>query len=229
MKKGKIIVIEGTDCSGKETQTSLLFKYLVSNGHRVERFRFPMYESPTGQIIGGPYLGKNYISPSFFKEGAVEVDPKVAALYYAADRRYNIKIINDYLSAGIDVILDRYVESNMGHQGAKIFNKEKRLELYQWLEQLEYGLLELPRPDLTVFLYMPFQKVAELKRLRNFEDGHEESLKYLKNAQETYLELAEIYHFQKINCTENQKLRNVEDINKEICDIVDKFLGEKDE
>ena len=225
MKRGRIIVIEGTDCSGKETQTSLLLHYLKRNGRKVERFCFPMYESPTGKIIGGDLLGKSYIGECIFKEGPVDVDPKVAALYYAADRRYNIKMINDYLNAGYDIILDRYVESNMAHQGAKIFDKEKRLELYNWLEKLEYDLLELPRPDLTIFLYMPASKVAELKAIRSeSEDEAEKKQEHIKNAENTYKELSLIYNFITINCTEENKIRNIEDINKEICQLVDNYM-----
>ena len=85
--KGKIIVIEGTDCSGKETQTSLLVQNLKKQGRKIERLSFPDYDSPTGKIVGGPYLGRTGMGESFFKEGAAAVDPKVAALYYAADRR----------------------------------------------------------------------------------------------------------------------------------------------
>ena len=88
--RGKLIVVEGTDCSGKETQTNLMIEKLTKLGNRVEKFSFPNYQSPTGKIIGGPYLGKGYIGDSWFTEGAPKVEPKVAALYYAADRKYNI-------------------------------------------------------------------------------------------------------------------------------------------
>ena len=161
--KGKIIVIEGTDCSGKETQTSLLVQRLRREGRKIERLSFPDYDSPTGKIVGGPYLGKKYICDGFFPEGAASVDPKVAALYYAADRRYHRQEIIDLLDQGIDVVLDRYVESNMGHQGGKIFDKEERLKLYEDLANLEYGFLELPKPDLTIFLYVPCNKVPFFK------------------------------------------------------------------
>ena len=88
--RGKLIVVEGTDCSGKETQTNLLLTNLHTDNIKVEKFSFPNYQSPTGKIIGGPYLGKSYICEGWFPEGAPQVDPKVAALYYAADRKYNI-------------------------------------------------------------------------------------------------------------------------------------------
>ena len=93
MKKGKLIVIEGTDCSGKGTQSELLYQKLVSDGLNVYKTSFPMYDTPTGKIIGGPYLGKEHICLGWFKEGANNVPAKVASLYYAADRLYNINIM----------------------------------------------------------------------------------------------------------------------------------------
>ena len=192
--RGKIIVIEGTDCSGKETQTSLLVQRMRREGRKIERLSFPDYDSPTGKIVGGPYLGKKYICDGFFPEGASNVDPKVASLYYAADRRYHRQQIIDLLDQGIDVVLDRYVESNMGHQGGKIFDKEERLKLYEDLANLEYGFLELPKPDLTIFLYVPYKKVAELKRGRvEPADQHESNPLHIRNAEHAYLELAELH------------------------------------
>ena len=86
----KLIVIEGTDCSGKETQSKLLEERLKKEGKKVVRFDFPMYDSPTGKIIGGAYLGKPEIGKSIFPEGAVNVDPYITCLYFAADRKYNM-------------------------------------------------------------------------------------------------------------------------------------------
>ena len=95
--KGKLIVIEGTDCSGKETQTKLLLKKLNEKQIETKYFSYPNYASPTGKIIGGPYLGKKEIGEGWFKEGATLVDPYVASLYYAADRRYNYQDILNLL------------------------------------------------------------------------------------------------------------------------------------
>ena len=83
--RGKIILIEGTDCSGKETQSKMMLEYLNSVGIDAVRLAFPDDESPTGKIVGGPYLGKSYICDGWFPEGAPNVDPKVSALYYASD------------------------------------------------------------------------------------------------------------------------------------------------
>ena len=115
--RGKIIVIEGTDCSGKETQSKLLEKKLIEMGLKCIRFEFPNYDSPTGKIVGGAYLGREDISKSYFEEGANNVDPYIACLYYAADRKYNISKINEYLDNGYYVIIDRYTTSNQAHQG----------------------------------------------------------------------------------------------------------------
>lgn len=220
--KGRIIVIEGTDCSGKETQASLLVQRLKREGKKIERLSFPMYDTPTGQIVGGPYLGKDYISPSYFKEGAPKVDPKVAALYYAADRRYNFPTIKALLDEGYDVLLDRYVESNMAHQGGKIYDAEKRHKLYEWLDTLEYKLLELEKPSLTIFLHMPYKKAAELKKGRHESlDQHESSELHLKNAENAYLELADIHHYETIKCVDRKNnLRPIEEIHEEIYKII---------
>ena len=152
--RGKLIVIEGTDCSGKETQTNLLIEKLRDKDIKVDNFSFPNYNSPTGKIVGGPYLGKDYISDTYFEEGPTQVDPKVASLYYAADRKYNISKIIFLLENGYNVILDRYIYSNMAHQGGKIFDDKERNSIYNWLEKLEFDLLELPKPDIAIFLHM---------------------------------------------------------------------------
>lgn len=220
--KGKIIVIEGTDCSGKETQTSLLVQRLAKEGRKIERLSFPSYDTPTGRIVGGAYLGKKYIGEGYFPEGAANVDPKVASLYYAADRRYSRDKIIDLVNKGYTVVIDRYVESNMGHQGGKIFDKEERLKLYEDLANLEYGFLELPKPDLTIFLYMPYKKVVELKKGRaETSDQHESSPLHIKNAEAAYLELAELHNYKKVTCVlKGNKLRDIMDIHEEIYNIV---------
>jgi dTMP kinase len=223
---GKIIVIEGTECSGKDTQTQLLVQRLKREGRKVEKLSFPMYDTPTGKIIGGPYLGKEFIGNSYFAEGAINVDPKVAALYYAADRRYNLRLINQLLEDGTDLILDRYVESNMAHQGCKILDREERLKLYQWFETLEYDLLELPKPDLTILLHMPYKKVLELKNGR-LDREKEGQLTYLKTSEEAYLELADLKKHQVIKCVDKDKLRDVLTIHEEIYNIVIKEILKK--
>ena len=213
--KGKIIMIEGTDCSGKETQSNLLFEALKNRNIKVEKLGFPMYDTPTGKIIGGPYLGKDFICDGWFTEGANEVEPKVAALYYAADRRYNIPKIQKLLDQGIHVILDRYVYSNMAHQGGKILDTNERMNMYAWLDVLEFKLLELPKPDIQVFLHMPYEQATILKENRKEKpDQHEKSKDHLKHAENAYLELAQTYKWKTIECTKESQIKTISDIHQ---------------
>ena len=228
--QGKLIAIEGTDCSGKETQTNLLIKKLRKEGYQVQNFSFPNYNSPTGKIIGGPYLGKEYLENSYFEEGAVNVDPKVASLYYAADRKYNIDKIIFLLKNGYNVILDRYIYSNMAHQGGKIKDKKERFAMYNFLEKLEFELMGLPKPDITIFLHMPNEAAKQLKAHRKEEpDGHEKNERHLKMAEESYLELAERYDFEIIECANNNHPKSIESISTQVYSKIKPLLEKKDE
>ncbi len=218
--RGKLIVIEGTDCSGKETQSKLLVENLKKEGIKVFEMGFPRYDTPTGKIVGGCYLGKPEICPSYFTEGATNVDPKVACLYYAADRKYNMTEAMEYLEKGYYVILDRYTTSNMGHQGGKLHDKEERFNMYQWIDRLEYWLLELPKPDITIFLHMPYEYSLELKKNREHLDEHEKSPEHLKNAETAYIELSELYNWKTIECVSDGKIKSIEDVSKEVLKLV---------
>lgn len=221
MNKGKIILIEGTDCSGKQTQAELLVKNLNNLGVKSVGMSFPMYDTPTGKIVGGPYLGKEWISKGYFNEGAANVDPKVASLYFAADRLYNIDKVKDKLNSGYVVVLDRYVESNMAHQCGKIESIDKKLDMIKWIDSLEYDFLKLPRPDITIFLHMPYKFSMELKNKREeMGDQHENNEKHIKNAESTYLLLAKMFNFKTISCVEASKIRSKEDISMQVLNIV---------
>ena len=222
--KGKLIVIEGTDCSGKETQSKLITKRLKEEGILVEHFSFPNYNSPTGKIIAGPYLGKEYVCESWFPETAPLVDPKVSSLYYAADRRYNIKDINNLLEQGINVILDRYFYSNMAHQGGKIEDRTERIKMYKWIEKLELDLLELPVADIKILLHVPYFISLELKQNRKQLDDNERSKEHLINAEKAYLEIAEIYNFENIRCYKENKILSIEEISDMVYEYIKKQL-----
>ncbi len=224
--KGKLIIIEGTDCSGKETQTKRAIEELQKKGISVFKFAFPNYDSPTGKIVGGPYLGKTSICDGWFKESATNVDGLVASAYFAADRRYNIDIIKAHLEAGEVVIIDRYVESNMAHQGGKIKDKNARIKMYEKLDELEFEIMELPRPDAVIFLYMPYEYAAILKQSRKeTPDQHESSKEHLKQAERAYLELTEIYNYIKIDCVKNDVIRTIDDINKEVVEKIEGVIN----
>ena len=215
--KGKLIVIEGTDCSGKETQTKLLVKYLKEKNTKVFTMSFPNYDSPTGKIVGGPFLGKRYISEGFFPEGAPNVDPRVSSLYYAADRLYNLPIIQKKLKEGYTVILDRYVYSNMAHQAGKEDDEEKRLALYNFNATLEFDLLGLPKADKVIFLYMPVEGARALRANRpETLDQNEMDEKYLLKSQRAYLELSKLFNYIQIDCFKDGKVRSIEDISKDV-------------
>ena len=218
--KGKIIVIEGTDCSGKETQSKLLEKYLKSKEIKCIRMSFPAYDTPTGKIVGGPYLGKKEICNSYFDNGSANVDPYISCLYYAADRKYNITKVDEYIKNGYIVILDRYTTSNMAHQGGKIEDADERFNMYQWIDKLEYWLLKLPKPDITIFLHMPYTSSCELKKNRKSLDGNEKSEKHLKNAEKAYIELSELYNWDRIECVEDDRIKAIEEISNEIINLL---------
>ena len=225
---GKIIVIEGTDSSGKETQSKLLEKAWQSSGKKCIHFDFPMYDTPTGKIVGGDYLGKKEIGESLFPEGSVNVDPHVVCLYYAADRKYNWPKIEEYLKQGYYVILNRYTTSNLAHQGSKIMDKDERFNMYQWIDKLEYWLLQLPKPDKTIYLHVPYKVSMELLKKRENLDNHERSEEHLKRAEEAYIELSELYNWDRIECVEENRLRSVEEIHKDILEVL-KSIDEKRE
>ena len=218
----KIITIEGTDCSGKETQSHLLKETLVKGGLKVKNYSFPMYDLPTGKIIGGPYLGKKEISASWFHEGATNIDPLVASLYYTADRRYTyLNYIKDEMDKNDVILLDRYVFSNFGHQGAKITDLKKQDEFFEKMYKVEFDICELPKPDLTIFLHMPYEAAKILKGNRTSLDEHELSESHLRHAEETYLRLCKKYGWKYINCLKEDfkdasSIKKIEDIAGEV-------------
>jgi dTMP kinase len=222
MGKGKLIVIEGTDCSGKQTQTELLVENLKEMGYKAIHFSFPNYASPTGKIIGSSYLGKG--GSSLFTEGIENVDPKISSLYYAADRVYNIDIIKNYLENDYIVVLNRYVESNMAFQGGKIKDIKMRNMMYEWLDNLEFVLLDLPRPDYVLFLYLPYEYVCKLKEKK----GEKANINMLRMAEIAYTELASIYDYHKISCLKDDTLRSISDIGNEVKTCITEFLERND-
>lgn len=215
---GKLILIEGTDCCGKSTQFELLIKRLNENKIKISHMKFPRYDTPTGRIVGDCYLGKN--GKGFFSEGAINVDPKVAGLYYSADRFYNVNELKQMQKCS-NVLLDRYVDSNLAYTGAKIRNKKARYENYNWFDRLEYGFLNLPKPDIRILLYMPLKFANILRSGRNEEkDQHESDDNFRKNVENAYLEVAKMYNYKIINCVKNNQIRSINDINNELYDYI---------
>ena len=234
MKRGKILVIEGTDGSGKETQSKKLVEYLTNKGLKVKSYSFPIYSSPSGRIVGGPYLGKAEYGDSFFPETSANVDPLVSSLYYAAYRRYNfLSNIEEELYKNDIIVLDRYTMSNMGHQAGKAKNKKDRDKILKFIEIVEFDLCELPRPDKVIFLHMPFEAAKELRKDRASGDGNENSESHLRHAEKNYVEIAKKYGWHNINCIKTKKytkledIKSIDEISEEIKKVVDELLLEK--
>ncbi len=220
---GKLITFEGTDCSGKETQTNLIVERLKNLGYKVQKFSLPYYDSPTGKIIAGPYLGK--FGEGYFSEGASNVDPYAVSLYYTADRVYNSKNLNKALEENDIVILDRYIHSNLAHQGSKFKTKKEREEFYNFIEKLEFEMLGLAKPDHIFFLYMPTEFAVELRKHRlEKADQHEINVEYLKETEKHYLELCDRYSIIKVDCVQDEKIKNISQINDEIFEKLIKLI-----
>ena len=214
---GKIIVIEGVNDSGKETQSKLLAKTLKEEGYKVVEFSFPMYKSPTGKIFKNCVLGKD--GNGYFEEGYENLDPYVVCLYTAADRKYHKEKIERYLKNDYIVILNRYTSSNMAHQGSRYSDSEERFYMYQWIDKLEYWLLKLPKPDCTILLKVPAKYLNQLSEKQvafNFQEDIFDQDSVLK----AYIELSELYNWDTIDCVANDKMKSVEEIHQEIMKIV---------
>jgi dTMP kinase len=228
-----IILVEGTDGSGKETQSKKLVERLGLNGILAERINIPAYKTPTGQIVGQCYLGKDLglgENATMILGDPDLVDPKVACMLYATDRYFQMPEIERMQNEGIIPVLDRWVESNKGHQGGKIEDPIKRAAMFEWIDQLEYGMLGLVKPTIKLFLYMPPEVSAELMKDRVEKlDGIEGNMGHMKRAEASYLHMLDMYPegWHRVNCTLDgtiDTLRTPENISDEVYDIVKKLV-----
>lgn len=208
-----LIVIEGADGAGKATQTKFLVERLRNEGYEVETIDFPRYESNHfGKLIRECLDGK--------RGNFMDVDPRVVSALYAADRYESSKQINEWLSAGKMVVADRYVSANMLHQGAKISDESEREEFLNWLNEMEHGVFELPKPSLIIYLDVPHSVRKDLMGqdktrtkldLAELMDEHqiatETSAKSL---------VASLNNWHPINCVGETGLRTREDIHEDV-------------
>ena len=214
---GKLIVIEGTDGSGKATQTSRLFERLRNLRVNVLRVSFPNYESESSALI------KMYLRGDF--GGTAEsVNPYAAAMFYAVDRFASFQSWKDFFDDGGIVLADRYVASNMAHQAAKFSRKVERERFWNWVEDIEMKKFQLPRPNLTIFLDMPPAISAMLRQRRGREDLHESDVAYMEKSYKVYHELAQRFNWKIINCAENNFARSSIDIEQDIFRLVEEML-----
>jgi len=184
------IVIEGLDGAGKSTQIEKLGAYLAQKGILYESLHFPRTDSPFfGDLIARFLRGELGDISS--------VDPYVVALLYAGDRKDAASIINSWLNHGKTVILDRYVYSNIAFQCAKLNSETEKLKLRNWIFDLEFNYFGIPKPDINIFLDVPFQftvdKLSKQREgtdrtyLQGQQDIHEASLLFQERVREVYL------------------------------------------
>lgn len=222
---GKLIVIEGTDSSGKETQTKRLFEKLEEKGLKVKKISFPNYDSPACEPV------KMYLAGAF-GEDAMKVNPYPVSTMYAIDRYASFKTDWEkfYNEDGI-IVTDRYVTSNMVHQASKIRDLDEKKQYLNWLEDLEYEKMGIPRPDLVIFLNMPTEMAIKLMEARKNKitgeekkDIHEKDTSYLKKSYDNACDIAKKYNWQEIKCVENKRLKTIEEIGEEIYTLVKEIL-----
>ncbi len=215
---GKIIVIEGTDGSGKSTQFRLLTQRLQQEGTQFKTLVFPQYSEPSSALIR-MYLGGE------FGSNPADVNAYAASAFYAVDRYASYK--KDwgkwYENGGV-IVSDRYTTSNAVHQASKE-PADKQPEFLQWLYDFEYGRLGLPCPDLTIYLDVPTAFTEKLMRHREQQtntkaDIHEQDLRYLATCRETGRTAAKFYGWSVISCVRDGEMRSVEDIHNEIYGLV---------
>jgi len=223
-----LVAIEGIDGSGKGTQAKLLHERLNQSGISAALLSFPRYETTRfGKAIGDFLNGR-------FGE-LDQVHPTLVSLLYAADRFES----RDHLLALCEqnqvVVLDRYIGSNLAHQGAKC-NTQERNELLNWIEYVEFDLFKLPQADLNVLLNLPVQTARQLiwkKAARAYTDQADELQEadghYLNDVHQVYLQLARHNaRWQTIECVADQELRSIDAINNELWQRVAKMIGVTD-
>ncbi|MFA7193580.1 MAG: deoxynucleoside kinase [Candidatus Paceibacterota bacterium] len=223
-KKGKFIVIDGTDGSGKGTQTELLVEALKSQGVQVVVTDFPQYGNPSSHFVE-KYLRGEYGT-------ADEVGAKRASLFYALDRFDVSTQMYKWLEEGVCIVSNRYVSASMGHQTGKIRDQEERDKFLDWLHELEYEICGIPKPDEVIFLYVPpevGQKLVDQKSSREYTKGekrdiHEADLDHLKNASEAYKYVADKFNWKTVVCAPDGEMMTREEIHKIVLDSVNDLI-----
>ena len=212
---GKLIVIEGTDGSGKSTQFKLLTEFLENKGLEFKKLVFPQYAEPSSALIR-MYLGGEFgTSPS-------DVNAYAATAFFAVDRYASYKKVwGQWYENGGLIVSDRYTTSNAVHQTSKE-PPEKQGEFLKWLYEFEYDRLGLPRPDLTIYLDVPTDFTEKMMRKREADtntsaDIHEQDMEYLATCRRIGKTAAQYYGWTVIDCVRDGAMRTIEDIHQEIC------------
>ena len=211
---GKLIVIEGTDGSGKSTQFGLLTRRVADEGRQFQRLVFPQYAEESSALIR-MYLGGQ------FGSSPADVNAYAASAFYAVDRYASYKKVwGQWYEDGGLILCDRYTTSNAVHQASKE-PEETRGAFLQWLYEFEYEKLGLPKPDLTIYLDVPTDFTEQMMRSREAAtnttaDIHEKDLEYLATCRRMGKTAAEFYNWTVIDCVRDGKMRSIEDIHEEI-------------
>lgn len=209
--KGKLIVIEGTDGSGKTTQTDMLLARLVKEGIASETMRFPQYcDNLFGKLLRECLDG---IHGDF-----ISIPPKIGSVLYACDRFESTPRIRQWAAEGKVVILDRYVSSNQIHQGGKIADEKERAKFLDWLSQMEYEILGVAKPDIVIYLDMPYEISKRLIENRiGVKDTADTNFEYLKHSKEAgkYM-VAHESNWYMIDCAPEGELLTREAISEKI-------------
>ncbi len=212
---GKFVVIDGPDGSGKSTQMKLLLNTLEVSGYDPAVFDFPQYGQPSAA------MAEKYLNGDYGKLG-----PQAASIFYAIDRFDASFKKRELMRQGKIIVSDRYVSSNAGHQGTKIDDYGERIKFYKWLDNLEFGIYNIPKPDLTIILHIPHEKTLELidGRLQKggrAKDIHEQDVEHLKRAEQVYLEIAELMpNTRLVECVENGQLLTPNEIHGKVWELV---------
>ena len=221
---GKLIVIEGTDGSGKSTQFKKLTERLIAEGTEFQKLVFPQYSEPSSALIR-MYLGGEFgTDPS-------DVNAYAASAFYAVDRFASYKKAwGQWYDNGGLILSDRYTTSNAVHQTSKE-PEEKQQEFLKWLYEFEYDKLGMPCPDLVIYLDVPTSFTEQLMRSREQQtntkaDIHEQNMDYLATCREMGRKAAGYYGWQVINCVKDGNMRSIEDIHEEIYGLVRKCMEE---
>lgn len=222
---GKLIVIEGTDSSGKQTQAEKLYERLKNEGKKVMKVSFPNYASPSSAPI------KMYLSGEFGKKPE-DVSPYASSVMYAVDRFASFKTVwGEFYKSGGIIVADRYTTSNMIHQASKIKDLKEKEVYLEWLEDLEFEKLGIPKPNLVLFLNMPTEVANKLmsERKNKFtgeseKDIHEQDAEYMKKSYENACNIASKYGWEEISCVEKGSLRSIESIAEEVYSRSNKFV-----
>lgn len=224
---GYIIVIEGTDGCGKQTQAELLLHRLNIQGYKAKKLSFPNYDSPSC----GPV--KMYLGGEF--GDANSMNAYQASSLYAIDRLCTyFKELKDFYENDGVIVLDRYVQSNMLHQAGKIEAKEEVDKYLDWLDDFEFEILKLPRPNRVVFLDVPVEVSRKLMKERGLhksnteKDVHEQDSEHITRAYNSGKYVSEKYKWDTIECTENGNMKSIETISNLIWNIVKNDIEKKD-